>query len=203
MGPQAGASAVQVPGKKKKKKRRDRVPPPPAPPARRRLTAPLALVVVVGLAACLEIRPGPQRLLPLPAFDRGFAWLEWIERETAEDTVLAFAPFPQGTNIRDYADTAHVMYWQMRHGRRMANGYSSFFPRSYRELKKAMQGFPDEASLEALASNGVDYVLVRRTPSLDIGSVTGATVGPSLVLILADGPAGVDVYHLVEPSSSR
>ena len=48
-------------------------------------------------------------------------------------------------------ETTQWMFWQMRHRRPMVNGYSGFFPRRFRELKAALEHFPDARSLASCA----------------------------------------------------
>ncbi|MCG8462859.1 MAG: hypothetical protein MI919_41770 [Holophagales bacterium] len=131
---------------------------------RRRLSRPWATVLVacLALSALFEMRPTPGPIEPLPALDLRLPWVEWIEDETEADDVLAFLPFPRGRSSGDYLATSQWMYWQMRHWRPMVNGYSGFFPQSFKSLKKAMETFPSPASLRALRDAGVRYCVVPR-----------------------------------------
>ncbi len=156
----------------------------------------VVLVVGVGAVAALELRPGEQALLPLPRAEASLPWLAWVESETRPEDVLAFLPFPRGRSARDYLETTQWMFWQTRHGRPMANGYSGFFPKPFRELKAALERFPDDASLDLLANRGVRYCVVLRD-AYPPGALE-AWSGPGLRLrrVFSDDVAGLDVYAL-------
>lgn len=119
-------------------------------------------VVALALLAIFEIRPSPGSIAPMPALDLKLPWLGWIETNTEPDDVLVFLPFPEGRSVEDYATTSQWMYWQQRHWRPMVNGYSGFFPRRFKELKKTMKGFPSARSLAALKEVGVRFCIVPR-----------------------------------------
>lgn len=160
-----------------------------------------SLAIGLTLLALLEVRPPVQPLAPLPALDLDLAWLEWVERETAADDVLALLPFPEGRSVADYLGTTQWMYWQLRHRRPMVNGYSGFFPPSFKELKATMATFPADAALAALAARGVDWILVHRQfyPPAALEGAVG------LELAFSDPAAGIDAYDLIaeDPSTLR
>lgn len=122
----------------------------------------VAVVAAVALLAVIEIRPAMGEIQPLPPLDLELPWLEWVEGSTEPGDVLAFVPFPAGRSSRAYLGTSQWMYWQMRHGRPMVNGYSGFFPQHFRRLKEVMGSFPSPRSLAALHGAGVRYVIVHR-----------------------------------------
>jgi hypothetical protein len=93
-----------------------------------------------------RVHAATPNLLPLPSLQSQLPWIDWVESRTRPDDVLAFLPFPAGRGSEDDLETTQWMYWQMRHGRPMVVGYSGFFPRSFRELKAALQDFPDAVS---------------------------------------------------------
>ena len=53
------------------------------------------------------------------------------------------------------------MYFSTFHWYTLVNGYSGFKPPSYDELLKAIEGFPDGASLAELRRRGVNHVIVH------------------------------------------
>lgn len=122
----------------------------------------LAFVAAIALVAVVEVRPTMGEIQPLPSMEAELPWLSWITENTEQDDVLAFVPFPEGRSARDYLTTAQSMYWQMRHWRPMVNGYSGFFPDSFRDLKDAMQTFPSQKSLQALRDADVRYCIIPR-----------------------------------------
>lgn len=119
-------------------------------------------VAALALLAVVEMPTSPGTIEPIPPLDQPLPWLGWIEEQTAEDDVLAFLPFPKGKGSADYAVTAQWMFWQQRHWRPMVNGYSGFFPRRFKQLKKIMEDFPSPESLTALREAGVTYCIVPR-----------------------------------------
>ncbi|MEM6794854.1 MAG: hypothetical protein AAF725_12815 [Acidobacteriota bacterium] len=128
----------------------------------RALLAAQGAVLALAALAVLEIRPAMGPVEELPPLSSDLPWLNWILEESAPEDVLAFVPFPDGRSARAYLGTGQWMYWQMSHWRPMVNGYSGFFPADFRSLKKAMQTFPDRASLEALGQAGVRFCIVHR-----------------------------------------
>jgi hypothetical protein len=59
----------------------------------------------------------------------------------------------------------NVMLWSTDHFERMANGGSGFTPRSQEEIRKAMENFPDQASVDLLRQLKIQEVLVLKQPS--------------------------------------
>lgn len=122
----------------------------------------IGTTVALAVLAIFELRPPMSPVQALPPLATQLPWVDWIDRHTEADDVLAFVPFPEGRSAGDYLGTSQWMYWQMRHWRPMVNGYSGFFPASFRRLKKLMPTFPDQASLAALHTAGVRYCIVHR-----------------------------------------
>ena len=127
----------------------------------RRLIAP-ALIALVALPTALEMRPDPTPIEPLPPLDLQLPWIDWIESSTSEHEIFAFLPFPEGRSAGDYLGTSQWMFWQIRHWRPMVNGYSGFFPKRFKKIKKTMQDFPSSESLAELQDAGVRYCVVPR-----------------------------------------
>jgi hypothetical protein len=48
----------------------------------------------------------------------------------------------------------------LQHGHALVNGYSGFFPSSYRQATHQLASFPDETSLAYLHSIGVAYLVI-------------------------------------------
>ncbi len=151
--------------------------------------------VGVALLAFVHDLPKMGELQPLPSLDTELGWLRWIEEEIAPETPIAFFPFPEGRSSLDYLGAAQWMFWQMRHGRPMVNGYSSFFPPGFSKLKKDLNTFPAEASLTALEELGVRHCVVHR------GLVPAGTEGESkgdwvLERVASDDAFAIDIYRI-------
>ena len=57
-------------------------------------------------------------------------------------------------------DSMYV-YWSLFHGRRLVNGYSSFYPPEYQTVVNQMKLFPSRETIDILRLLGVRYVIVH------------------------------------------
>jgi hypothetical protein len=155
------------------------------------------LILCLGTMAALELRPTKQILLPVPNLQAPLPWITWVESETRPDDVFAFLPFPKGRDVRDYLESSQWMFWQMGHRRPMVNGYSGFFPKPFRELKAALQHFPDAQSLEFMALRGVRYCVIVRGvfPRSALETLSAPT--HRLRWVYGDDVAKLDIYQVV------
>jgi len=164
------------------------------PPSVLRWTA----AIGVGLLAMVEVIPASQELFPVPRLDEQRQWIDWVQSQTPADSVIACIPFPQGTTVAAYEETAVWMYWGTYHHRRLVNGYSGFFPASFLETKAAMRGFPDAAALQRLQDLGVAYCVIRRA-----ALPPNSAIQERLELRFSDNAAQVNVYRLRPDASNR
>ncbi len=155
-------------------------------------------VAALGLLAMVEVVPPPQNLFAAAPRSSQRRWTTWLQAHTPPDATIACVPFPDGTGVKDYEQTALWMYWGTIHRRRMVNGYSGFFPRSFRTSKAAMRGFPDADSIRRLREVGVTYCVVRAMPTRQATSGAPHIASPRIPLDLAfhDEAAGIDIYRL-------
>jgi len=58
-------------------------------------------------------------------------------------------------------DDPTYMYFSTFHWQHLVNGYSGFFPPSYRRLTEALENFPDDRSMDAIREHGTRYLLVH------------------------------------------
>lgn len=157
----------------------------------------LAVPAVLALLLVGEQWPRTGPIQVMPAAETEPPWLQWVRRRTGADDVFAFFPFPQGRRARDYAVTAQWMYWQTFHWRPMVNGYSGYFPASFRELKRRLRDFPSSGGLAALVERGTRFCVVLRSQSPPAAMLATRTVGHELRPAYHD-PAGVlDIYEIV------
>jgi hypothetical protein len=163
---------------------------------RRRHRARSIVAGLVAVVCCVDLWPRMGEIQPLPPLRLDLAWLEWIESETPEDAVFAFIPFPKGRSVGDYEGTAHWMYWQMRHARPMVNGYSSFFPKSFKMLKNDLMDFPDARGVARLGEHGVDYCVVHRAFAPREAVQAAGSARSWLDLVATDDGAGIDIYRV-------
>ena len=114
----------------------------------------------------VAVPPVDQRLAELPP--GGVLYLPALE-QGAGGVAEALSGFRQAENV--YGTTAHH--------RITPNGYSGFFPSSWKRLSREMEALPDAATLEHLRALGIRYVVVRDwaagsvwAPLLDPASAT-------------------------------
>jgi hypothetical protein len=153
-------------------------------------------LVALSVVCMLEITPSRAQLAPVPDPAVHAGWGTWVREHTPTDAVLAFLPFAEGGNVTDYAQDAERMLLGGVHGRTMVNGYSSYFPRPFRSLKKALVDFPSEEALEALRQVGVTHLVVdeRTYPEHVIGDYP--VVREGLERAVRDERAGITIYAL-------
>lgn len=95
----------------------------------------------------------------------------FIEQNTEPDDVLAHIPFPENGASMSLASEAEAMRLQTEHGRRIVNGYSSYFPEGWFQLLANTREFPAPHTLRLLRSRGVDWIVVRNDAELGTGSL--------------------------------
>lgn len=118
-----------------------------------RLAAPALVVAAVVLGG-----RGPGRLDAIP--DRP-AWASWLDQRPDGEPVV-WLPFAPGRSTQDFVPTVDAMLAALDTGHPLVNGYSGFFPRDHADRRERLAGFPDSASLDALASWDVGYAVVDR-----------------------------------------
>ena len=64
--------------------------------------------------------------------------------------------FPTGA-----MEDPEYLYYSTFHWQYLVNGYSGFFPPSYRKIVHAVRGFPDETSMNMIASHGARYIVIH------------------------------------------
>lgn len=103
----------------------------------------LVAAVVAGLTACLEVHPGrlSARRMPYgPSLPRALTWL----RSHGEGGAVLHLPLVRNNHNLE----SLMMYFSTFHWLPIANGYSSYPPRSYLELVDAATTMPAAGSLE-------------------------------------------------------
>jgi hypothetical protein len=162
--------------------------------ARLRRALAVGAVVLIGL----EFTHVPIPLEPAPHPTRVHDYLATspvkgavIELPTA--VPLASGLPKPGTDIRE----AWYTYYSTKHWRPLLNGYSGFFPPSYRRMIRTMQQFPNTVSLQLLRRRGVAFVVIHRNglPNSPWEKLGRGFNNPQLQLVLDDGEAWL--YRLV------
>ena len=82
------------------------------------------------------------------------------------------------------------MYYSLFHWQNLLSGYSGFFPPSFVDLARSLEGFPDETAMDALRRRHALYVVIHGevyTPDQYAAIVAKAEASPDLQL-LSRGP---------------
>lgn len=150
------------------------------------------VVLLLGGFAAFEAVPRSQPLYDVPPIEKQQGWIDWLRTNTPPDAVVACLPFPTRIDVWQNKSTALWMYWGTFHRRRLANGYSGFFPESYYRLHEHVQTFPDAEALAALKRAGVRYCVV----DLSDRAAVDNKANPHLTFKFRDKRAGVAIYEM-------
>ncbi len=165
--------------------------------ARRRWITPLAFGLVI--AVNVEALRAPMNYVPFEGIPEIY---QYIARDPGPAVVaeMPFYPIPQA------ADNAPYMLASTLHWKPLVNGYSSFFPSSYRRYSKILPDFPSEAAIEELQRIGVTYVVVHPAHYYDPSKAETvlATLAhrPEFIQV-ATGSDGTVLYRLQQRSNPR
>jgi hypothetical protein len=87
------------------------------------------------------------------------AWINWLKNQPGQEAVLML-PMSQDSSAAAFEPIALAMLQSLEHGRPLGNGYSGFFPASYRSLKGHMTHFPDDDAIQYLQTTGFSYLVI-------------------------------------------
>ncbi|WP_155310699.1 hypothetical protein [Desulfosarcina ovata] len=160
----------------------------------------ITVTIVTGLLAAVEVLPRAQPLYQAPDDAANRHWVNWLATRTPADSVIVCVPFPFRPDVAGYQQETQWMYWQTFHGRKMVNGYSGHFPRTFLDLKMPMAAFPAPESIHLLRGRGVNYCVVKRDSIFAEAAWRLAERGSDLEPVLHDDTALMDIYRLL-PSS--
>jgi hypothetical protein len=79
-----------------------------------------------------------------------------IVRDTGGGPPAVIFEFPTG-----HMEDPEYVYYSVFHWQWLVNGYSGFFPPSYRRVVRAVDSFPDATSFDAIKAHGARYVVVH------------------------------------------
>ncbi len=161
-----------------------------------RRRAMLTSLVVLSTLTAIEILPDAQRLVEVPRVDQGPAWADWVREHTAQDSVLAILPIRTGGKGEDYEIETTRMLLGARFQRAMVNGYSSYFPKPFRDLKKKTKDFPDTTSVDVLRQLGVTHVVMDQDEYPEHLVLDYPALAEALTVVFRDDEAGMSVYAL-------
>ena len=118
---------------------------------------------IVALMVILENLAVPQPLLSYPKIEKQ-EWVSWLKQEEAHRIVL-HVPFPRGQHVSDYEIETVRMLAQFHHRKRLANGYSGYFPAGYSNFQMDMAtNFPSAPLICFLIQElKVDTVIIDKS----------------------------------------
>lgn len=173
-------------------------------------------LIVLSTIVTLEAAPTTTRLYEMPARHGIPVWVQWLRDNARQDQPIACLPFPIGSAVSDYEETAVWMYWSTFHRCPLVNGYSGFFPVSYWELKEGLDQYQrpadlkpdavyqpkfadyawDNLGLKRLNESSVRYVVVKRSFATTDDIRAHPATKFRWALVVSDEAAAIDVYKL-------
>ena len=113
-----------------------------------------AVLTVLGVLMLVEYASTPLELWAAPRYPpESYADLV---RDAGDGPTSVIFEFPTGA-----MEDPEYLYYSTFHWQYLVNGYSGFFPPSYRKVVNAVQGFPDETSMNVIKSHGVRYLVIH------------------------------------------
>jgi hypothetical protein len=91
-----------------------------------------------------------------------------------QDSIKVIVDLPIGNRVENINDNpkdqslrmeevdSHYLFWQMWHGKKLLNGYSSYLPDVYKERARIITKSPTEEKLRLLRSCGVDAIVLHK-----------------------------------------
>ena len=124
-------------------------------------------ISTIGLIAILENSAIPQPLQLIPAIEKQ-EWVTWLRNYEAS-RVIVHIPFPYGRHVSDYEIETVRMLAQANHKKRLANGYSGYFPPGYSNFQVDMaKNFPSAKLICFLIGElKVDTVVIETSWALE------------------------------------
>ncbi len=111
-------------------------------------------LVVLGLLMLAEYASTPLPLWAAPV--RPPESYADIVRDAGDGPTSVIFEFPTGA-----MEDPEYLYYSTFHWQSLINGYSGFFPPSYRRIVNAVRGFPDDTAMNMIASHGARYIVIH------------------------------------------
>ncbi len=129
------------------------------------------LVGLIGVLVLADYAQRPITLARVPLGDQISPIYESV-KALPESAVLIELPMPLLSWVKEDWRNVLPMVYAMKHGKRIANGYSGYYPPGYTVVRDAMEGFPAPRALRFLRDIGVDHILIHtRAHRADDGQV--------------------------------
>ncbi|MFO7905765.1 MAG: hypothetical protein R6U98_24115 [Pirellulaceae bacterium] len=156
------------------------------------------VVLVLGILMTAETWPGRPKMYRLPKAVAESAWIGYLRHDLPDDACLAFLPLPVDNTASALQPTAEWMYFQTRHELPMVNGYATFVPDAFRELRETLERFPNAEGIAALRTLGVTHLVVDRRVKAQVEPETMKKLGMDSVF--QDRQAHMEIWRIPNPS---
>ena len=113
-----------------------------------------AVLTMIGVLMLAEYASTPLELWAAPRYPPD-AYAD-LMRDAGDGPTSVIFEFPTGA-----MEDPEYLYYSTFHWQYLVNGYSGFFPPSYRKIVNAVRGFPDERSMNMIRSHGVRYIVIH------------------------------------------
>ena len=141
--------------------------------------------IVMAAALLIEFRTTMDRWLTVPSEPADvYRWLAAQPR-----SVVAEVPFARADELHLIHDGLY-MFNSTWHWQPIVNGYSGFFPKSFIELAKETELFPDDQSIAYLKTREVDFIVIHgslMTPA-QFGAMTATLLARPDIEAMAQFP---------------
>lgn len=115
-----------------------------------------AVIATFAIAvACMEYRSPQHRLLQVDLDPPVYRFLRQLP-----DGVVVELPVPARSGLA--AIDVDYMFWSTKHWRKLVNGYSGYYPRSYQATLDRLNSLPDPTALAWLRERNVRYIIVHK-----------------------------------------
>lgn len=155
-----------------------------------------ALTATLALLAMTDVLPWRATVNPVPDVADAAHWSRWVEQHTPPDAVLADIPFARGKSEAEHEVSTRAMFYQTVHHRRLIDGYSGYFPPTFRDLRALLVRFPDAESLDRLALFGASFLIVDEQRLSSRQRAALQDWPQRLQLRYVDAPRSVRIYEL-------
>jgi Dolichyl-phosphate-mannose-protein mannosyltransferase len=112
------------------------------------------VLTVLGLLMLVEYASKPLPLWAAPQHPPE-SYADLVKDAGDSPTSVIFE-FPTGS-----LEDPEYLYYSTFHWQYLVNGYSGFFPPSYRKIVNAVREFPDQKSMDVIGSHGVRYIVIH------------------------------------------
>lgn len=166
----------------------------------RKLAVQAGLAGLIGLLILADFSAFPIVMAKVPEIPPIYREV----RDLPDSAALIELPMPgQNWSFEDWRGALR-MYYSTFHGKRIANGYSGYYPPGHKLVRDAMEGFPAPRALKLLRDLGITHVLVHTDAhrTLDGQAIVKALSGLPHEAELLSRIEGSVLYRLLPALSS-